>query len=495
MKMIVIGSIAISILASILFYGQNLGISVILFVVALLSTLCYFLEKRGKIKNRKAYFLGIPIILLSSTYFIYNQPFFQAVNMIAIVILTAIMLIWLLLETTETQYLIRRIVVLLLKPFGYVSEALRGISHALFPQKKEVKKENKHLKQIWIGIGISLPILIVVLLLLSSADMIFAQGIKNITGGIFEGLEKIFSSNFLANLLGRIILIVIMAVYMVSFILNLWNRKLLAKPENAKQIKISVETTIFNTLVTILNIVYAIFCTIQITSLFAKITPSDFDYAEYARQGFFQLMFVSAINFAIILINTMNKKQAIQRQMIYQKVMNIFLTLFTIIILMSALTRMNLYQQEYGYTYLRIFVDFALITEAILLIPTIIYIIKPNFNPLKSYLAIIITMYVIMNFSNIGNFIAKENVNRYLQNEKDFRRGIDFYYLIKTGTDGLEEVMRLYQNEQEGSRLKRQIESYFEDLKISLQESTNFQEFNISKWKAQKLLKQFEIEK
>ena len=91
--------------------------------------------------------------------------------------------------------------------------------------------------------------------------------------------------------------------------------------------------------------------------------------------------------------------------------------------------------------------------------------------------------------------LFRSNVNRYLQNEKNFRRGIDFYYLIKTGTDGLEEVMRLYQNEQEGSRLKRQIESYFEDLKISLQESTNFQEFNISKWKAQKLLKQFEIEK
>ena len=139
--------------------------------------------------------------------------------------------------------------------------------------------------------------------------MIFAQGIQNIADGLSEGLDKIFENHFLGNLLARMILILITTIYMVSFILNLWNKKLFTMPENEKQAKISMERTVSNTVVSILNIVYAIFCAIQITTLFAKITPENFNYAEYARQGFFQLMIISAINFAIILVTTKNEKQ------------------------------------------------------------------------------------------------------------------------------------------------------------------------------------------
>lgn len=61
---------------------------------------------------------------------------------------------------------------------------------------------------------------------------------------------------------------------------------------------------------TVLNIIYAIFCFIQISYLFTKMTlPEGFTYAEYARQGFFELMIVTFINFAIILISNLNNAQ------------------------------------------------------------------------------------------------------------------------------------------------------------------------------------------
>ena len=75
MKTAVIGSFLIAILHSILFYGQKLGLSVFLFCIALGFFVLTILEKNNKIKNRKALILSVPIILISATYFIFNNAF------------------------------------------------------------------------------------------------------------------------------------------------------------------------------------------------------------------------------------------------------------------------------------------------------------------------------------------------------------------------------------------------------------------------------------
>ena len=93
MKIAVIASFLIAILHSILFYGQKLGLSVFLFCLVLGFFILGILEKNGKIQNKKPLLLSVPIILLSATYFIFNNSFFYVANIIAIVILFAVMLI------------------------------------------------------------------------------------------------------------------------------------------------------------------------------------------------------------------------------------------------------------------------------------------------------------------------------------------------------------------------------------------------------------------
>ena len=61
MKKIVLGVIAISILHSILFFAQDLGISVVLFTVAMMGLIIYSLIVKNKVKNSKAFLLSIPI--------------------------------------------------------------------------------------------------------------------------------------------------------------------------------------------------------------------------------------------------------------------------------------------------------------------------------------------------------------------------------------------------------------------------------------------------
>ena len=63
----------LGILESILFYHNQLGINVTLFMIPLCIFLYFYLKKNDLIKNKKGFFLLIPILILSITYSIYNN--------------------------------------------------------------------------------------------------------------------------------------------------------------------------------------------------------------------------------------------------------------------------------------------------------------------------------------------------------------------------------------------------------------------------------------
>ena len=183
---------------------------------------------------------------------------------------------------------------------------------------------------------------------------------------------------------------------------------------------------------------------------------------------------------------------------------------------------MYLYQQSYGFTLKRVLVFWAEITEGILLIPTAMFVLNKKMNLAKAYFVIIVAMYVVLNFSNINRVIAKRNVNMYLKNGAI--SVYDLNELAKLGTDGMPEFVRLYDliDETEKQRIKEQkqvwnIEQILNEyenkyknydknydliyLISTLKETYNktnniklsWQEFNISKYKARKILDTIEI--
>ena len=101
MKLVIWGSLILSILHSILFYNSKFGISVLLFAITAIFIFIKILENKKVIKNRKAYILSVPIILLSSTYFIFNNIFFNTINILVIMLLFSIMLITAIFEKIE----------------------------------------------------------------------------------------------------------------------------------------------------------------------------------------------------------------------------------------------------------------------------------------------------------------------------------------------------------------------------------------------------------
>ncbi len=484
---IIIGiSAFLAILQSILFWNKEPGISVFIFVLACILYLIYVLSKNKKIVNKKAIIFVIPIILLSSTYFIFNNELFKVLNIFVIVALGIIMCVYLCKPKTKWSEFLKKIGYVFGGMFESVSDVIDTFK---IPEDKKDNESLEKVKKIGKSLLITIPIILVVLILLMSADQVF----EGIFDKVFLDLSEVLSLDGIIKLLSRLSVILITFLLCGGFIVNLVkDNTMFTKEDEDTKISVKFENLTINMILTILNIIYLIFSFIQITNLFMN-TSNDpnFDYSSYARQGFFQLMFVSFINFVILTVANINKIEKTKNQKIYNKIMSLLIILFTLIIIVSAFYRMNLYQETYGYTYLRIFVDFVLITEGLISIPIIIRLLGKKIDVLKVSIVITSFMFVILNFMNIDNFIAEKNIDRYFDDPKN--SNFDMSYLCNLGTDATAQVTRLLKADDE--YIVKRTENYLYEQKQSLNlDKMDWQEYNISKNEAKEILDKQNIE-
>ena len=479
MESIYICGILLSILQSILFWERKPGISVMLFVISFLIGLIYLICKHKKVENKKVFILAIPIILLSATYFIYHNTLFETINIFVIVILMIIMCIYATRLHVKIQEFLVKGIELLAGTFESISDVIDSLKSKF---KKKEDMENKKFAKLKQGLKsfvYTIPVVLVVFILLMSADSVFANMFK----GVFEEFQNIFMAENFVMFCLRICVIIIFFFIFSGFFVNILKKGTMFNSESEEKIiEIHIEKMTINMILTILNIFYFIFSIIQFTNLFSKIDTSDFNYATYARQGFFQLMFISLINIIMIILAKVNKENINN----YTKGMAIFTLLFTIIILLSAFFRMNLYEKAYGYTYLRLFVYYILATEFILILPIGLWILDKKIDILKWTIGIITVMYVILNFSNVESTIAKRNVDRYFENQEE--NEIDLEYLFHhTGTDAIGQMKRLLNAKDESVVIR--VKEYLLGEKEELQNTeTSWQETNLSEINAKEEL-------
>ena len=91
--------------------------------------------------------------------------------------------------------------------------------------------------------------------------------------------------------------------------------------------------------------------------------PEGFSYSEYARQGFFELCRVAAINIVILLAaNVMSRAQAAENCLL--RVCNTALSALTLLLLATAAAKMALYIAAYGLTVKRVLASVFLVWMA-----------------------------------------------------------------------------------------------------------------------------------
>ena len=493
MKKILYSSLFLSILQSILFWHKSPGISIAIFLTATVVLIIYNLKEKEMIKNKKGLLWAIPIEMLGLTYFIYNNLFFKILNVPVILVLFVIMCM----NITETKIrenrFIRQILNKIFKPFAVLFNFISDFDIDGFfeKQKENQNSKSEKIKKIGKSMLIAIPVILVIIVLLSSADSVFGSIFSSFT----KAISKILEIKTINDLLGRCIVIAIAFIYISGFIIVFIKTEKQEKTdEKTNGIKFS-DLTIKMLLVS-LNIIYLLFSVIQFKYLFINAgRAADFDYATYARTGFFQLMFVSFINFALLHICKKNEEN--------NKFLKIMLIIFTIIIVISAAFRMHLYEQEYGYTYLRLFVYFTLMTEILILIPILARIFGQKIDTFKTTIQIIVIMYVALNFININKIIARNNIDKYLTDIEN--ESIDYYYLEEmTGTDSIEEQLRILNQSEDGlstkareylTNLKSSVRSNLRSYRIEYGKSykPSFAEWNLSKSRVESLLENVDL--
>ena len=476
---IFLGAILLSIWSVVLFFGKEIGFSMLLFVVPISYYIVSILEKNNKVKNKNSKSILIPIIIISGIYLIYNNSFFNTVNLIVIPILIIIMILNLLTDKLMPKTLLEKILDIIIEPFAYIGETMSELKNNLSIKFniKQNKETNQSSNNIFKALCITIPIVIVIVAILASADSVFNNMIFN----ILNVFTNIFSSIDFSGFIIRLILIICIYIYISSFFYNITKYEEEPVLENDTNESKKIESMTLKMVLTALNIVYLIFCIIQINSLFMQKT--NINYADYARQGFFQLMIVSIINLIVILI----AKKYGEENNKYINFMEILMIIFTFIIIVSSAVRMYFYEQAYGYTLLRLLVYCVLLTEAILLIPTILYILNKHRNLIKTYFTIIVVMYIGMNIINFDAIIANRNINRYIETGK-----IDLEYLEKeTGTDAISNIIEILEIENADDTVKKETLRYIDEVYTNLKnENTDFRNFNLSKLLSKKAIEE-----
>ena len=298
--------------------------------------------------------------------------------------------------------------------FGAIGSIARPFGDGNDFARLREKKENGKAREILIGIAVAIPVVLLIGGLLMSADLVFS----NMIAKVFEGIR------IPANLAG------ICFMLCFGFISSYCGVRYTAyrKDRQDREVKILTETTAMFTVSVLVAVLYVIFCGIQIIYLFGGggELPAGVTYAEYARQGFFQLLVVCILNLGAVL----TMEHFFQRNRAVDAVLTV-ISVCTIIMTASSGWRMILYIRAYQLTFLRVVVLVALAVITLLMAGTICYIWNRRFPLFQYGMAVVCVSYVLFAFAHVDAGIAAYDL---AQIENGNTAG-DYSYLSCLSTD------------------------------------------------------------
>ncbi len=222
------------------------------------------------------------------------------------------------------------------------------------------------------------------------------------------------------------------------------------------------------------NALFLAFGAVQAHYLFggvANITALGYTYADYARRGFGELVLVALIVLALGLALQATTHRAGRPAILGFRALILLLVLQTGVLLASAFTRMQLYEEAYGFTQLRVSVQVFMIWLAVLLVlyGLMVAIDRPHLialGGLVSALGFIATLDVI----NLDGLIARENIARDIlardlvqsSNAIDVPRrydgDLDYVYVLSLSDDAVPALVALLEHPEVDVRNAAEVE-------------------------------------
>lgn len=252
-----------------------------------------------------------------------------------------------------------------------------------------------------LGLLIAIPLTIVVVALLMSSDELFSNSMRNFT----EHLPNLSPSLF-----WEIVFAIPIAMYLFGTFFSV-QKNAPEHSETAPKYRILPQIASYFA-VTPICVFYLVYVITQFVNI-ANAINKTLDYSAFARRGFFELCAIAVINLAVIaLIQTFTKRNEYDVKPLALRVYAIVISLFTLLIIATAITKMLMYIDEYGMTLLRVYTSWFMILLALIFV-LIIALQIHNFVIWKAAFAVFTVMFAILCFGNFEGLIARYNISAY----------------------------------------------------------------------------------
>jgi hypothetical protein len=422
------------------FFRNQIGISYFVFIAIFYILFFWRFRSFSFSHQRLGYLVLIAIWLLAASYYLYDTTVFYGLNILVIPVLV---IFHLALITSPKKiewsnllffyYIWNHLV-------GGIRYSVQFINHI---SKLFIRSNNeKHLdvwKKILIGILISVPFLFIILNLLIEADTQFER--------LISTLPHLIS--FRAEYFIRLVIILIYTFGFFGFMQVLLQNKNPIVPKKGSIKPIGMDGIITLTVLLLINLVYILFIAVQFKYFFSGTLEDGFTYAEYARRGFFELLFVTLINLSIsIAVITLTKtvygplKKAICLAMT-------ILILSSGVLLVSAIMRISMYEDAYGFTFSRVLAHSFMIFLMVILAYTLVKIWLERVSLFHFYFIASLIYYVGINTTNLDKIVVDKNMARFEATGK-----IDIHYLNSMSATGILGLMELYEKNPDVPGLK-----------------------------------------
>jgi hypothetical protein len=278
----------------------------------------------------------------------------------------------------------------------------------------------------WCLVGLAgaiIPTVIVIGLL--SYDAQFTNLLEN----IFEALDDIFSFSK-QNLFEQIGDVILSCLFGIALCSVLFGNLVAARPQTKPTTEAEdadkkptlqvLPKPLLAAFITPVLLIYALFFVSQwnyYVSAFTNTLPEGLTYAQYAREGFFQLCTVSVFNAVLLFVLQAFMRRTPGERGLLRRTYAGIVSLFTLILIATALSKMMLYIDAYGMTQNRILATWMILLLAVIFILSLLHVFCKKF-PLAIGVFITCALFLLILFlPNVDGMIADYNVDAYLSGD------------------------------------------------------------------------------
>ncbi len=289
----------------------------------------------------------------------------------------------------------------------------------------------KTIGKVLVGLVCAIPVLIIVVPLLIKSDDAFS--------GMMSSIFSNSGNTFLTVL--KVVFGAIVSMFVISYAFSL-------KYDRVSKIQESkfsgVENVCIISFLSAIAVCYLLYLFSQLAyffSAFQGFLPNDkITYSQYARKGFFEMCVIAVINLGVVFLSMLLAKKQNCKVSVGIKITATFISVFTLIIIATAISKMVLYINELGMTVLRITTSAFMMFLSVVFIAVILRIYINKINIVKTALITAGIVVLLLGTVNVNTVCAKYNYNAY---ESQKLKTIDVNAIYELGDEGIPYIVKL----------------------------------------------------